>query len=150
SGGTSASRTASSGPASAATGGPVTDPAAVSPREAAVREPAREPAVREPAVREPAREPDAQPVKPAARPEAPRSAPAKPPTGISPTALHTLFDTVWRELGQLPADKKSDLTSQMLVFKINDAMFGSPADRDAAAAQLTRILEEIRRRKAAP
>jgi serine/threonine-protein kinase len=129
--GTSATAVASSS-------GPVTDPTAASPREPT----AREPAVREPDIREPA--------KPAARPEAPRSAPAKPPTGVSPTALHTLFDTVWRELGQLPADKKSDLTGQMLVFKINDAMFGTAADRDVAAAQLTRILEEVRRRKAAP
>ena len=55
---------------------------------------------------------------------------------------------MWRELGQLPQDKRGDLTSQMLLFKINDEMQADEPQRNRAAGQMMQILEEIRRRKA--
>jgi serine/threonine-protein kinase len=121
--------------------------------------PAREPAAREPstATREPStatREPSTATREPStatrdakpSRSETPRA--SKGPAGVSPAALRALYDTVWREVGQLPSDKRADLTSQMLMFKINDEMQAEEPQRDKTAAQLLQILDEARRRKA--
>jgi serine/threonine protein kinase len=122
------------------------EPATREPREPAAREPSkRESAAREPSKREPATDPDDAR---SPRSDAPRTSSPKKQVGISAVALHALYDTVWTEIVQLPPAKKSDLTSQMLVFKINDAMQGSESERDRSATQLSRILEEARRRKA--
>jgi len=70
------------------------------------------------------------------------------PVGISPAALRQLYETTWSAIGQLGKTEGDDLTSQMLLVKIQEAMQSPAAARDRAADQLRRILQDARRRSA--
>jgi hypothetical protein len=104
--------------------------------------PEREPATRAPAVETR----DARPT----RSDPPGTSNPRPHVAISAAALRGLYDATWAEIVPLPPAKKADLTSQMLVFKINDALRAKDAERDRAAAELSQVLEEARRRKVQP
>jgi serine/threonine protein kinase len=147
-----------------------TPPASIRPRDqsservpragntAAVPDPAprrvrdREPEVHEPEVREsdaaaPARPPAAPHEARPTRPEPPRSE-GPPPPGISTAELGKLFDAVKADIEQLPEASRRDLLDQLVMLNIMRAMRGSQQALDDAAAQLWKLRQQMRDRKA--
>jgi hypothetical protein len=72
--------------------------------------------------------------------------PAQPPaTGISAADLSKLWSDVGTQLVKLPRDKVQDLWRRYELMHYGSLMSAPPAQRDAAAAELTRIAAEASR-----
>jgi hypothetical protein len=67
------------------------------------------------------------------------------PTEISAADLSKLWSSVGVQLGKLPRDKSQDLWSRYELLHHGSLMSASPAEREAAAAELLRIAAEARR-----
>ncbi len=67
------------------------------------------------------------------------------PTEISAADLSKLWSSVGLQLGKLPRDKSQDLWSRYELLHHGSLMSASPAEREAAAAELHRIAAEARR-----
>ncbi|HEX3762019.1 MAG TPA: serine/threonine-protein kinase [Kofleriaceae bacterium] len=138
--------------ASNATAAP--DPALRHVRE---REPEREPEVRAPdaaiarsaagaSASTPARpDPGAHETR-AARPEPPRD--DGPPVGLTPTELGRLYDSVNTEIAQLPKASQGDVLAQLALLNIMRVLREAQPVRDDAAAQLWKLRQRLRDRKA--
>ena len=72
---------------------------------------------------------------------------APPTTGITASALSSLYYAVPKALDQLPADKAQDLRDRFRNFNVQALMLAPQAARDAGAAQLYQILREAKLRR---